>query len=326
MTARASARPVVVLRLRSALRLTREVYRLYRTWWWLVAVAAVAIVWPRSDVLHDPAGGRWLLILGSGLLILVHRHRQDRRFLRIIGVAGWRVRLPEYLACASPFVLLLVGRSRADMAAALVGVAVILGSWPARWRVRGSWQRWKPVLSLPCSPLAFEWRSGVRRLIGYIGLIYVTAVPPGAPHLWRPVLILGLAAMSCTFYVDSEGWPLVHGTGLTPRRFLVAKVRGALQSWAWVVAPLVVLQLVFSPDGILISGMAVAVGGVGVVGAVLTKYGGHREGRRDDTRIMIVTLFLVASLLVFPVTVYALIRSWRRAESRLEMYLHAYGS
>jgi len=296
----------------------------------LVGFTAILLATLAGRRLEGEAGALAVLATVIAVTLTVHRARQDRRLLHILGVRAPRVMSMEYLGLGLPATALVLATgpltlSRAAVAGMIPAACLVI----ARCRLAGTSTRERLDAGLARRMRrllpgdAFEVAAVMRTLWPAVILLQAAASAAALRYpVIAPVGIVILAlAMSGWYGGAAEGWALVVACRRRAAPFLRRKCVIVLRSYSLLAAPMVLAALVAEPSGWRSVGLAASAGGAFMIATVLVKYALFNPGRPRPILFGVVLVLVGVSLAVPPVTALLLLLLWRKAVQTLGPYV-----
>lgn len=262
-------------------------------------------------------GGIWLLFLWG-----LHAGRRDFHFIELVEASPWRIFFLEYLLLSLPVIVLEVACGWF-----VVVLAIMLACLIFALKKQG-FRRVKNGLSVPqFIPVeAFELRAGIRRqglvfLILYIGALAAV----GISYLSLAFVWLMLCVLTEAFKM-SEPLSLVCVQELPDGKFLWRKIGLNTSLPTVALLPVYLIYLAFHPEDWLFVGLFFLYGVLNTMLIIVTKYAYYRP----DAKVMagqiafFISMFGMVFPVLFPVTVFYLIKYYWAARRNLKTYLYVY--
>jgi hypothetical protein len=288
----------------------------------LVAAGTVLTAFYVARLAARPHGAATVLGVALLLVVLGHGARRDARFLLLCGLSPRREFALEYALLVIPAAGLLLASAAPALALALPVAAASVAALPPGWLSDATMRRAAVHGRLRLAPRRdFEWVSGSRRALPALILCYLLALLFSAIPMMVVVTLVLLTWTVCAFYGDAEGRSMLRVFAARPGPFLRIKVGRALAQWALWTTPVSILLLTRHSDLWPLLLAALLGNALVLVGAVLAKYAAYQEGRAGGAAAVIAPALLTLSLLMPPVTIFALVRLWRAASHHLASHL-----
>ncbi len=253
------------------------------------------------------------------LIASLHVFRPDKAFLQLLGVQRYRLYAAEYHLLASPvYIKFLLDQRWAEFVVTLA-VVFLIPLISTRFRSRTGVSL--GFRMLPAQ--AFEWRSGLRKQGGWLGVIYLSALALYSYPFAAVVAIVVFTFIVSTFYNETESRPMVEAFATSPAAFLWAKARVQLTIF-WVgCMPLVLTFLLTNADYWYVLLVWMIVSSIIQLLSINLKYALYDPGATLNTYVFMFIYFLSLFVPYFvPVPLVMLIYYHRKARHNLKAYLH----
>lgn len=300
-----------LLRMMDELGLARALFFLL----FLLLIAGQAL---KKAVATDNA--ELIAIVNTLLVLSVHLQRKDVYFMENIGLNRHRLLFLEYFALSLPALTACLFTDKLYTAPAIIAANAIMLLIPHRKNIAIQ----RKALKVPLVPAAaFEWRSGFRKNIIGISLIYIAAAAFSMYTVAVPAALLILALTAAGFYLEGEPRELLEAFNSSPQRFLWVKLRTALKLfWVMCLPLLVLFLLLHAPYWYILLYIIVACSCTLLFG-ILFKYALYSPGENLENNMLFIVLaaagFLVPFLL--PLPFFMCIRYYRKSLANLNHYL-----
>lgn len=255
-------------------------------------------------------------------IFMIHANRNDYRFIFLIEEHPWRIFTLEYILLSIPF-LLAAGIYGQLWPILLIIIGCILVGCQNRRIHRAKFYFPIPRI-LPFQ--AFEYRTGIRRYGLLLVLFYVLALA-GLFFPYASLAILWVIILSLTdFFRISEPLNILCVDELSPLKFLYRKLRLNVGLYIVISFPLCLAYAFIYPADWWIPLYFFLYGIVNVCLVIVSKYAFYRPQEKIIAGQIGITLSFFGMLipLLFPLTLFYLIKNYIRARQNLKNYLDAY--
>ncbi|PSR05891.1 MAG: hypothetical protein BRD49_03355 [Bacteroidetes bacterium SW_10_40_5] len=170
----------------------------------------------------------------------------------------------------------------------------------------------------------FEWKSGLRKAIWMVSLVWLTGMGTSWLIGGVPVTLFILSIISIGFYEQGEPLPMLLAFEKKPKAILGYKMKRLLILFAGLNAPLIVLFMVFHPqywyllviEWLLLANLHVF--------TILVKYAFYQPNDKSPASQTLVAIGIFCSLMpiFLPVVWLLAIRFYGKALNNLNTYLY----
>ena len=162
---------------------------------------------------------------------------------------------------------------------------------------------------------AFEWRSGLRKQGGWIGIIYLLALAPYSYPFAAVVAIVAFTFIVSTFYNETESRPMVEAFATSPAAFLWAKARVQLTIF-WVgCMPLILTFLLTNADYWYVLLVWIIVSSIIQLLSINLKYALYEPGATLNTYVFMFIYFLSLFVPYFVPVSKLNLQRWKKRSS-----------
>lgn len=256
------------------------------------------------------------------LVLLIQDRRKDYRFIHLIAAYPPKIFFLEYLLLSLPLLLVLSVHGHWIIAGSVFsGIVLIALKKQAGFRMKSGF-------TLPgfVSYSLFEIRCGVRQYGLYLLIIYLIAWGT-LPFLYVSLGVFWLLTLSLSdMFRTSEPLNIICAPELPPAGFLHRKLKINLAAFLCVITPLCLIYLPVHPEAWWLSLYYLIYMTTNVALVVVSKYAYYSPGEKimGGQIAIIISFFCVAIPILFPLTLFYLIKNYLAARRNLKIYLDAY--
>jgi len=263
--------------------------------------------------------GVWILFL-----LGLHAGRKDYQFIHLIEESPWQIFCIEYLLLSIPLILMEIMCGYFWPA-----LGMILGCLIISFKKQG-FRQVKNGLAVPrFIPVeAFEFRSGFRRL----GVVFVVMYIAALATVWLsyvPLVFVWfiLFVMADAFKI-SEPLSILCVWELPPKKFLQKKICLNVSLSSITFLPVYLIYSAFHPEDWLFVVIFFLYGILNTILIVVIKYAYYSPGQKvvAGQIALIISMFGMAFPILFPVTLFYIIKYSLAAGRNLRTYLYVYDS
>lgn len=309
----------MLFRLKQLMKIVKEIPVIYLLL--IVGIVVFAGIYLFS-VMRDQTVSAILSVVFLSLLLLLHDRRKDYRFMHIVAATPRKVFCMEYLLLGLPLLLVLsVHRHWIIAAPVLLGMLLI-----ALKRQTGYHRKSGFAVPKFIGYSLFELRCGVRRYGLLLLLVYLIAWAT----LPFPYVSLGV----CWFFTlvpvdlfrDSEPLNIVCAPELPPAGFLHRKLRLNLTAYLCLLMPLCLAYAAVHPEDWWLSVYYPVAMTTNAALVIVSKYAHYSPGEKimGGQIAIIISFCCVAVPVLYPLTLFYLIKNYPAARRNLKTYLDAY--
>lgn len=306
-------------RLRQLGKIVREIPVPY------LIILAVMLLFALFALYHLTGGREEMAMAGGGVIVLLflfHRVRKDYHFLQLVDEYPARIFCADYLLLSLPvfvvgvlhgFYLVAAGVSVGCMAVGFI-----------RQPVRRIGNGCKPPRFIPGE--AFEVRAGIRSEGGILFVLYTAAYI----GLWLPYLSLGVLWLFSVILLEcfnyAEPAHLLCVRELSAKRFLHYKLGLNVRLYGAAIAPVCLLYAIVYPEGWWLALGFFVYSTINMALVIVSKYAFYLPNTKITAGQVAITLSILGVLIpvLFPLTLFFLIKNYVAARRNLISYLYAY--
>jgi hypothetical protein len=256
------------------------------------------------------------------LVLLIHDRRRDYRFMHVVAASPWRVFGMEYLLLAFPLLLVLSVHRHWIIAGALLAVVLLIAL------KKQTVFQLKSGFAVPkfIRYSLFELRCGIRRY----GLLLLVVCLIAWGTLPFPYVSLGVFWFFTLILADlfrtSEPLNIICTPELPPAGFLHRKLKENLTAYLCLLAPLCLACLAVHPEDWWLSAYYLLAMTTNAALVIASKYAHYSPGEKimGGQIAIIISFCCVAVPILYPLTLFYLIKNYPAARRNLKIYLDAY--
>jgi hypothetical protein len=271
------------------------------------------------------------------IFAIIHAGRKDKDFIRMISSHSNLIFFGEYLVLSLPVLiafcfhanwlglsviplLLLISSLHFTLTFSLSGIGKPFIK-PSASQISAS-----ALLKIGTgNPRLFEWNSGIRSPnILFIAFVYLIVVCFSFTGYVAHIGIIVLSILISTFYFQGEPRIFIESFSNSARRFIRDKLVLNFKYLLIMYVPIIVVSLIFQTEMWYLLLLALLIGFVVQLLAILIKYSLFRENADLERNSLILIISVIGVLLPFiwPLPVIIGIRSYRKAIKNLNPYFN----
>ena len=267
-----------------------------------------------------------IVVLGCGVIGMVHFRRKDIPFLRSVIHRYQYMLALEYLLIVAPLLLIvLFNKAFAGVFLLLFFASILPFATPHKSNWEKSTHR---ITHLTLLVPSYEWIAGVRKLMILIILLLAVGMAGSYfSYIWVLSAAFGMTAVGASFYSLNEPRRFIRLTADNPSKFLLKKTGLGAGLYAISTLPLWIVTFVFYPDFYLYTALFGLANIILLVSVIIAKYVFY--GEQKNMELPLSTIFIVFSLLLLTpymqlVVPLVMAYLWIRAVRRLNIDIYAY--
>lgn len=179
-----------------------------------------------------------------------------------------------------------------------------------------------PNLSKIISSKNFEWLSGVRNNITAVSILLLLAFATSWLRIVPLIFLWLFITTLMAFYQEGESLQILYATPGSPRRILWLKIKSALKLVLFIFIPVLVVNIIFHPELLLLDTAFLIMQLTMVVFTVLFKYTTYVPNEINKGNSVLLASLSIASLVpyTFPLPLLMCIRNYGKAVKNLNYY------
>ena len=256
----------------------------------------------------------------------LHFQRKDMRFLKIVNINEKLLYFVHYHLLSLPLYLIFgIFLQLIPLLLLFTGISLIpFLSFSNQFP--GNSFSFKGLNLLKFLPLFnFEFLSGLRKHKIYLLILYALALVFFQYPLVALFVMIIFTFIATSFYNEAEPWIMLEVYQLSPRRFLLSKIKRHLATFWILCLPLMVLFLIRQPEYWYVTGVLIILSSVIQALSICLKYAFYEPGKNFDNSIFMVMYGLSLLVIFFiPVPFVMLVYYFRKATQNLNHYLYDY--
>lgn len=255
----------VLVRLRYC-QAQKMIYELgnYAIFLFLLLILGIAFTY---YVHRDEDGSQKLFMLLGLLVLVVHQSRKDKEFVLKHISNPYIEMMLEYLILVSPFLVFGIYFLRWESILLLLIFICII----PYINVVTKQEKYSAVIKIIPAGL-FEWKSGVRRVFWPFVLLYIAAVASSWFKILPLILMWLLTTLMMSFYDENESLLILGEYETNHIAFIKKKIVSHVKLLLILYGPLLIVNVLFNPDYLLIVLLFLAAQITLLVFAITTKY------------------------------------------------------
>lgn len=256
------------------------------------------------------------------LLLLFHRRRKDYHFIQMVEKKPWRVFCMDYLLLSLPVLLIEIIQGFYVLAIGMGVGCMLIGfiKQPIHRANKGT----TPPCFIPGN--AFEYRAGIRQY-GILMLIIYGSAYVGL--LFPYISLVSLWLFTCIqsdFFRYSEPTSILCVQEFTGKQFLHSKLWLYIRIYETAIIPVCLLYTILYPEQWWLVLILIVYGTADIALIIISKYAAYQPNTKITAGQVAISLSLFGILLpiLFPLTLFYIIKKYIAARRNLTSYLYAY--
>ncbi len=277
----------------------------------------------------------WILV-HTILFISIHISRNDKQFIKMITHWPYMIFFTEYFLLSLPvFISFIIHENWTGLILVPILFIISVLNLTITFSFSGII---KLIMSLFRSgtrmtafnipgtgnPLLFEWNSGIRSSIFFIGFIYLVIAVFSFTGYVAHIGMIVLSVLISSFYFRGEPRIFIEQFSSSPKQFLLRKISLNIKYLTIIFLPILIISLLFQTRMWYLLLLALFISYAIQLLAILIKYSLFREDADLQRNSLILVISVICLLLPFiwPLPVIVGIRSYRKALKNLNPYFH----
>lgn len=275
-----------------------------------------------NGILSNPIKYLDLYLVSVVLILLNYLHtvRKDREFITLTFPNSYTIFCMEYLLLSIPVLLLFSYLEWVNVIIILIGGLFLIPLYKG-----GRFSLSIKVLNLWIPYKNYEWTAGIRKFVLMIFLLLAAGLLLSYYNFLSLICVGVFLLLTPAYYEKFEPFIFIESTKLTPRKYLVEKIKLHVATYLIFSTPILLVYLIFHPDHYLIVIFFLLLSIFALIFLIISKYtfySPNNESSKHKLLTNITLLGIFPFIFLLPVVVLIASYLYPRSLKNLGNYLN----